>query len=60
IAFQYIESKGLRSVDVLPGGRRRAEFEAALAKATMIDRSELCSSIASKYATDLPGVIGQR
>jgi len=60
VAFQYIESKGVRTVDVLPGGRRRADFEAAFAKASMIDRSELCSSIASKYAADLPGVIGER
>jgi hypothetical protein len=60
VAFRFGESHGVRAVDILPGGRRRGEFEEALAKASMIDPERLCSTVAARYAVDLPGSIGQR
>jgi hypothetical protein len=59
-AFHYGERNGLRMVDIMPGGRRRREFDEAFAKSSLIDPSELCSSVAAKYAAQLPGTIGQR
>jgi hypothetical protein len=59
-AFQYGERNGLPMVDIMPGGRRRKEFDDAFAKSSLIDPSELCSSVAAKYEAQLPGTIGQR
>jgi hypothetical protein len=60
IAFAYGETKGVRMIEVLPGGRLRSAFDKAFLDSNKVDVEELCGPIANSYARDLPGVIERR
>jgi hypothetical protein len=60
IAFAYGEAKGVRMVEVLPGGRLRSAFDRAFSDSNKVSADQLCGPIASVYARDLPGVIERR
>jgi hypothetical protein len=60
VAFAYGETKGVRMIEVLPGGRLRSAFDKAFVDSNKVDVAKLCGPIASSYARDLPGVIERR
>jgi hypothetical protein len=60
IAFAYGEAKGVRMIEVLPGGRLRSAFDRAFSDSNKVSADQLCGPIASVYARDLPGVIERR
>ncbi len=57
-AFKIAASDGLAIADVLPGGRLRRRFEAALQSRTAeTPREELCGALATDYAAAVPGLV---
>jgi len=60
VAFAYGEAKGVRMVEVLPGGRLRSAFDRAFSDSNKVSADQLCGPIANVYARDLPGVIERR
>lgn len=60
IAFAYGETKGVRMIEVLPGGRLRSAFDRAFAETAKLDDELLCGAVAFGYANNLPGVIERR
>jgi hypothetical protein len=58
--FQYLEQTGVSVLDVMPGGRRRADFDAAFDVVTLVDTSQLCSTVAEQYEQTVPGAINPR
>jgi hypothetical protein len=60
VAFAYGETKGIRMIEVLPGGRLRSAFDKAFSDSSKVDANQLCGHVASVYARDLPGVIERR
>jgi hypothetical protein len=60
VAFAYGETKGVRMIEVLPGGRLRGAFDRAFAETVKLDDESLCGAVAVGYANNLPGVIERR
>jgi hypothetical protein len=60
VAFAYGETKGVRMIEVLPGGRLRGAFDRAFAETAKLDNELLCGAVAYGYANNLPGVIERR
>ena len=58
--FAFVESSGVRVADLLPGGRRRPDFDAAYAVVGLTSKQDLCSTVADGYAQNIPGSIGRR
>lgn len=59
-AFRYLEEAGVSVVDVMPGGRRRPEFDADFDVVNLVDTPQLCSAMADQYALAVPGAITRR
>lgn len=61
VAFRFAAQQGVPDVSVMPGGSRRAEFEAALrSRGASFGKDELCGEIAANYAEALPGSVIRR
>lgn len=58
VVFRFAAQKGVADVTIMPGGLRRAEFEAALrSRSATFGKDELCGEIAANYAEALPGSV---
>jgi hypothetical protein len=61
LAFRYAEEQGVRGVDVMPLGRRRASFDAASEhRLGTTPVAELCGSLLQRYVQNFPGLFAQR
>ncbi|MCW6508042.1 hypothetical protein [Lichenifustis flavocetrariae] len=58
IGFRFAAAQGVAATAILPGGARRAEFEAVLQnRQGNFGRDDLCGRMAQNYAEALPGSV---
>lgn len=61
MAYAAVEQHGVRVIDLLPGGARRAAFMAAYVHRDQeLAHDELCGSFALRYETQMPGLFTDR